>query len=417
MNHKNSSVVTKKTRYTALFILSWLFFENVNAQNLASTEGRGFDIFALIIVLLGLIFIAGLVIFQHKLQIRRLRKIVAQQVSHKAELHKRFTQQEEDIYNLGQTLNNVKKDLQFKDELLYLNDAQLRAADLVNTENFPELGYREPETVMNNIVARKTRDTLESIMYARQIQQAMLPKLEAFKAVIPDSFVLFRPRDMVSGDFYWFNSKSHRSVISAIDCTGHGVPGAFLSMIGNELLNKIVVFKGITEPSKILNQLQMEMRNTLKQKENGNEDGMDIGICTLHMVPSELEELFGKPRLEFAGAKNSLIYIQKGEMHIVKGDKVPIGGYLFKDDYNFTNHSISLEGETTFYMFSDGYADQFGGKDRKKFMVSRFRELLIEIHAEPMEMQKRRLEKELLDWMGGMHQIDDILVMGFKINV
>jgi len=409
----------KKTILIFIFLLSLLLNHHtlLAQQKLKPSTFGGFDIFALIVVLVGISIALILIIVQHRLQITRMRKIITQQLAHKSELHKRLTLQEEEIYNLSQTMGQVKDDLRFKDELLYLNDAQLRAADLVSSENSSDVGYREPETVMNNIVARKTRDTLESIMYARQIQQAMLPKLEVFKSVIPESFVLFRPRDIVSGDFYWFNAKSHRSVIGAVDCTGHGVPGAFLSMIGNELLNKIVIFKGITEPHKILNQLQMEMRNTLKQKENGNEDGMDIGICTLHLVPPELQELFGRPRLEFSGAKNTLIYIQKDKMHIIKGDKVPIGGYLFQDDYNFTNHIIPLEEDTTFYMFSDGYADQFGGKERKKFMVGRFRDLLLEIYKLPLEQQKRRLEKELLDWMAGMHQIDDILVMGFRITV
>ncbi len=394
--------------------------QNVGAQisNAESTNTSiSFDVFGLVVVLLGLILALSYIIFLHRQQINRLRKIIKQQLAQKSELHKRQLQQEKEIQNLNETLNNFRNDLRFKDELLYLNDAQLRAADLVATEEMSDVGYRTPPEIMDNIAARKTRDTLESIMYARQIQQAMLPKLETFKAVIPESFVLFRPRDTVSGDFYWFNTKSHRSVISAIDCTGHGVPGAFLSMIGNELLNKIVIFKGITEPHKILAQLQLEMRNTLKQKENGNEDGMDIGICTLHLVPPEREELFGSPRLEFAGAKNSLIYIQDNKMHVVKGDKVPIGGYLFKDDYTFTTHVIPLKGKTTFYMYSDGYADQFGGSDKKKFMVSRFRELLLEIHQLPLEQQKRHLEKTLLQWMDGTPQIDDILVMGFRICV
>ncbi len=404
----------------------WVFLMVISKQHTLAQDIRhtnstqtfiGFDVFSLVVVLLGLLLALSYIIWLHKQQIHRLRKIIAQQLAQKSEFHKRLLQQEKEIQNLNETLDSFRNDLRFKDELLYLNDAQLRAADLVASEEVDEVGYRTPPEVMDNIAARKTRDTLESIMYARQIQQAMLPKLETFKAVIPESFVLFRPRDTVSGDFYWFNSKSHRSVISAIDCTGHGVPGAFLSMIGNELLNKIVIFKGITEPHKILAQLQLEMRNTLKQKENGNEDGMDIGICTLHLVPPEREELFGQPRLEFAGAKNSLIYIQDKQMHVVKGDKVPIGGYLFKDDYNFTTHTIPLKGETTFYMYSDGYADQFGGEDKKKFMVSRFRSLLLEIHHLPLEQQKRQLEKTLLQWMGGTPQIDDILVMGFRISL
>ncbi|NJL11624.1 MAG: SpoIIE family protein phosphatase [Microscillaceae bacterium] len=277
-------------------------------------------------------------------------------------------------------------------------------------------GLRDPEALLTSTTAvRKNRDTLDSILYARQIQQALLPQLDVIQSVFAESFVLFKPRDMVSGDFYWFNSKSHLSVIGAVDCTGHGVPGAFLSMIGNELLNKIVIFKGISEPDRILNQLQLEMRNTLKQKENGNEDGMDIGLCTLHLVPEDRQEWFGPPRLEFAGARNHLIYIQDQQLRVIKGDKIPIGGYLYQEDHSYTRHVVPLHTSTRIYLFSDGFADQFGGPEKKKFMMGRFRELLFSIHQRPMPEQKELLDQQLRQWIGTGPQIDDVLVMGFLI--
>ncbi|MDX2303034.1 MAG: SpoIIE family protein phosphatase [Microscillaceae bacterium] len=264
---------------------------------------------------------------------------------------------------------------------------------------------------------RKSKDTLDSINYARQIQDALLPKMDVIQKTLPESFVFFKPRDIVSGDFYWFDAKNHRTIISALDCTGHGVPGAFLTMIANELLNKTVQLRGISEPDKILNQLQLEMRNTLKQKENGNEDGMDIAICTIHQVPPGLEELFGKPRIEFSGARSSMIYIQDGKLNRLRGDRIPIGGYLYQEDHIFTKQVIEISKPTTFYLFSDGFQDQFGGgEDRKKFMISRFKDLLLQIHKEPLDIQKNILGDTLSDWMGSFQQLDDILVIGVHID-
>lgn len=271
-------------------------------------------------------------------------------------------------------------------------------------------------TQKQRIIEKQSRDLLDSIIYARHIQTAMLPKKESIRNTFADAFVFFRPRDIVSGDFYWFNTKNHRSILAVVDCTGHGVPGAFLSMIGNDLLHKIVTFKGISEPDKILQQLHLEMRFTLRQKESGNEEGMDIAICTIHQVPVELQDLFGRPRIEFAGAKNSLVYIQKGEMHEIKGNKAPIGGYLYEEELSFTKHVVDMAEPTTIYMFSDGYQDQFGGKDKRKFMVTRFRKLLLEMHQEPMERQDQILSQTLEQWTGEHSQVDDILIVGAQIG-
>ena len=189
-------------------------------------------------------------------------------------------------------------------------------------------------------------------------------------------------------------------------------------MIANELLNKTVQLRGISEPEKILNQLQLEMRNTLRQKENGNEDGMDISICTIHQVPQGLEDLFGKPRIEFAGARGTIIYIKNGKLHRLRGDRVPIGGYLYDEDHMFTKHVIELDQPTSFYLFSDGYQDQFGGKgNRKKYTIPKFKDLLWNIHHKPMHEQKNILENTLHKWMGGFQQLDDILVMGVYIDL
>ncbi|GAB4396152.1 MAG: hypothetical protein OHK0053_09500 [Microscillaceae bacterium] len=350
---------------------------------------------------------------------KQLKRENLQLQKQNAQLQGQLQAQKSKITHLQQTVESLTQDLyrdetEEEDNLVSLGPRIPLKTDL---QAQTQAGLRDPVSLINNTTAvRKNRDTLDSILYARQIQQAMLPQLDVIQSVFAESFVLFKPRDMVSGDFYWFNSKSHLSVIGAVDCTGHGVPGAFLSMIGNELLNKIVIFKGISEPDRILNQLQLEMRNTLKQKENGNEDGMDIGLCTLHLVPEDRQEWFGPPRLEFAGARNHLIYIQDQQLKVVKGDKIPIGGYLYQEDHSYTRHVVPLHTPTRIYLFSDGFADQFGGPEKKKFMMGRFRELLFSIHERPMPEQRALLDRHLRQWIGSGPQIDDVLVMGFLIN-
>lgn len=317
-----------------------------------------------------------------------------------------------------QLLNDVRDEVEMQKTILEKQSIAIQhhGEKLLSANKEIHATYEEI-TMQKKIIERKNKDTIDSILYAQHIQNAMLPEVSKITKALPESFIFFKPRDIVSGDFYWFNSKSHRTIISAIDCTGHGVPGAFLSMIGNELLNKIVILKGMSEPDKILTQLHLEMRNTLKQKENENEDGMDMSLCTIHQVPEGMEDLFGKPRLEFAGAKNSLIYIQNNQMTEIRGDKVPIGGYLYEEEHTFTKHIVDLSSPTTFYLFSDGFQDQFGGPQRKKFMVPRFRDLLFEIHPEPMDKQKQILEDTINEWMGDKYtQLDDMLVIGVKVG-
>lgn len=254
---------------------------------------------------------------------------------------------------------------------------------------------------------RKTNNKLtNSINYAKRIQNAILPPIESIKAKIPNSFVLFKPRDIISGDFYWYGEVGNKTILGAFDCTGHGVPGAFMTLIGNDLLNFIIHAEHITDPAIILSKLHKKVVEHLKQDANQNQDGMDVAICVLDEDNNTLE---------FAGAKNTLVVIKDGEMTEYKGDKFPIGGtqgYLQRD---FSKQTISLNGGAACYMFSDGYIDQFGGEDNKKFMRKRFKNLLQEITHDPMDKQKDVLENTIEDWMNGYTQIDDILVVGFKL--
>ena len=263
----------------------------------------------------------------------------------------------------------------------------------------------------NQEISRKNEDITASISYAERIQTAILPQVQRIKKDFPNSFVLFKPRDIVSGDFYYFNTVDRYQVLAAVDCTGHGVPGAFMSLIGNDLLNHIVSERKIWQPDVILNELHQQIRTALKQDRSDNRDGMDISLVVIDKT---------NQILHFASAKGSLIYFQDHHMQQIKGDKLPIGGEQREQTRKFTSHQVDISKPTTFYLFSDGYADQFGGPRGKKFMVTQFRQLLAEIHAHPMPFQQKTLEETLQHWMQGggqtHRQLDDILVMGVKLS-
>lgn len=248
-----------------------------------------------------------------------------------------------------------------------------------------------------------------SINYARRIQESMLPDEEALQALVPESFILLKPRDIVSGDYYWFTQTEDEKIIfTAADCTGHGVPGALLTMIGFNLLSEIVQSRHITEPHLILQELHKGVRKALKQKETENRDGMDLAICTWN--PRE-------KILEYAGANNPLIVIQNNELQYLRADKHAIGGLQKEQERIFTKQQIKIDQPTTVYNFSDGYADQFGGEEGRKFTIGALRNLLLEIHHKPMQDQKEILDVAMLKWKGSKNkQIDDILIIGMKIG-
>lgn len=245
-----------------------------------------------------------------------------------------------------------------------------------------------------------------SLNYAGRIQNAMLPDLAEISRCLPDSFVFFRPREIVSGDFYWLQEKDHKILLAAVDCTGHGVPGAFMSMIGIDILNEIVNQKGITAPDHILNLMHCRIRQALKQEVTQNRDGMDIALCLIDKKAKQIA---------FAGAKTSLIYCQHNQLFEIKGDNVPVGGLQREKDRRFTCHHISIEVPTSFYLFTDGYKDQFGGENNTKLTARAFKELLFRIHRQPADEQKNLLAEYLDNWMGNNPQLDDILVIGVKI--
>ena len=255
------------------------------------------------------------------------------------------------------------------------------------------------------IVSKKNKHIIQSIEYAKTIQDAILPNSKFIKKYLPNSFILFKPRDIVSGDFYWFGHYQGKTIIAAVDCTGHGVPGAFMSMIGNTLMNKVILDLENTDPANILGELKKSIIDALDQNGKGKDESMDMAICIIDHV---------NKKLQYAGAYNPLFFFNSGKLQLFKGDRMPIGLYA-KESVTFTNHTINYNTGDSFYIFSDGYEDQFGGPEGKKYTPRRLRTLLSSINHLPMSEQKELMEKELINWMGDEKQVDDILFIGFRL--
>jgi ligand-binding sensor domain-containing protein/serine phosphatase RsbU (regulator of sigma subunit) len=253
----------------------------------------------------------------------------------------------------------------------------------------------------------KNKEIVDSINYAKRIQDAMMTSEGYRKSVIPKSFTFFKPKDVVSGDFYWvFKDKQENIFFTVADCTGHGVPGAFMSMIGTSLLNEIVVEKGISDTNKILDEMRTQIIKSLNQdSEDDQKDGMDISICRLNMK---------KKTLEFSGAHNPLLIVSGNEISTYKGDSQAVGLETLEMK-PFTKHSIKLKKDDMIYIYSDGYQDQFGGDNGKKYMTANFKKLLLKISKEDEKKQNKLLEIELANWMQKEEQIDDICVMGVRV--
>lgn len=252
------------------------------------------------------------------------------------------------------------------------------------------------------------KELAESIRYARNIQTALMPSLSDFKNILPDSFILNLPRDVVSGDFYWVSKVQERIVVVAADCTGHGVPGAFMSIMGINFLNQIVSYC-VPSSNKILNQLREYVMKALNQSgaDGEQKDGMDLSLVVI-----DLE----KKQIEFSGANNPLVYFKKAKMKVIKGDRMPIGISGIEEE-SFKRNIISFDEIDSFYLFTDGYPDQFGGSKFKKLKYFGFREYLQYSHKFKMDKQQEILNQKLIQWKGDEGQVDDILVIGVNLNI
>ncbi len=271
---------------------------------------------------------------------------------------------------------------------------------------------KEKEDILYRVECRKTeleqneKRITDSLVYAQRIQEAMLPSQDYFRNHFKDSFILFKPKDIVSGDFYWVGDKGDKIFVVAADCTGHGVPGALMSMIGLEIINKTINDDNIMDPSVILGIMNKGLEKTFSREKNIGtiiRDGMDIGLCVIDRK---------RKKIEYSGAFFPLYLIRENSLIEIKGDKLIIG--MNSADLRYTNHEIDIREDDILYIFSDGYVDQFGGTENKKFMYRRFRHLLMTIHRFPVGDQKSILEENMKKWMGSNPQVDDIMVIGFK---
>lgn len=262
-----------------------------------------------------------------------------------------------------------------------------------------------------SIIEHKNVEITDSIKYAKNIQEALLPSLSEVSALFPNSFVLYMPKDIVSGDFYWFGKNGDTHFIAAVDCTGHGVPGAFMSIVGNTVLNEIVNNKKLTKPGEILLELHKGVKKALHQSQQESErrDGMDITLCAFTK---------GSNIVQYAGANRPLWIFRKNknyELESIKASKFPIGGLELEESRIYQNHEIEVEEGDCLYLFSDGYADQFGGPKGKKFMLTNLQKTIMQFVDMPMDIQKLQLFEAFQNWRQNTEQIDDVLVIGVKI--
>ncbi len=264
---------------------------------------------------------------------------------------------------------------------------------------------------LNETTTRQKDEIITSILYAQRIQTAILPPETYINDILAENFIFYKPKDIVSGDFYWIRKVNHYIILASADCTGHGVPAAFMSMLGMSCLNEIVQRREITQANQVLNELRKEIKNSLRQTGDKEEtrDGMDIALCIIDTR---------KKIMQYSGAHNPLYIISgnngESELTEIKADPMPVGVHLSHDE-SFTNHEIELKTGDAFYIFSDGFADQGGGADNARYTTAKFKKTLLEIHDQPMSEQKEILEQTLKNWMGEYPQRDDILVIGARV--
>lgn len=292
------------------------------------------------------------------------------------------------------------------------NSEIARQTEELKQNNEEIRAINEALEVSKNDIERKNKDIRDSINYAKRIQDAILPPIEDIQIHIPKTFIIFKPKDIVSGDFYWFGNNNNKLVIALVDCTGHGIPGAFMSMSANTMLNQIVMERDILRPHKILENLHKYTHDTLKTQKTSVRDGMDVTMITIDKKTKTLE---------FSGANLPLYYIEhneKNELKIIKGDRISIGGEQLEKERIFTAHKLQLKNKTTIYLTSDGYQDQFGGNNGKKFMKSKLREMFLKIYQKDISTQKQILEQTLTKWKGNTYaQVDDITVLGIEVKL
>ncbi len=315
----------------------------------------------------------------------------------------------EDLSEKNEQISKQKEQIIAVYDELGLKYEELIDKNIQITEQNAQINQQKEEIqAMLEEISHANNKLKGSIDAAKTIQLAVLNEKEHLMEYFPESFVLFLPKDNVSGDFYWFTERNGKILIAAVDCTGHGVPGAFMSMLGCNLLNDIVS-ENIIEPDKILNRLHAGIIASLHQREHDSQEGMDLA---LYVIDKEAKTL------EFAGAQNPLIIIHNNELTEIEGSPYSIGGIFKETDvtHNYEKVSINLQSPTWLYTFSDGFQDQFGGEKNRKFSSKRMKELLLSVHQLPMHEQHEAIYRAHKEWKGNINQIDDILIIGVKIT-
>jgi serine phosphatase RsbU (regulator of sigma subunit) len=276
-----------------------------------------------------------------------------------------------------------------------------------------KIGYEKIEIVLKeNNDSNKERELNESIVYAKRIQEGMMLKEKHLSRLFPESFLLFKPKDIVSGDFYWFTRIESKIIIAAADCTGHGIPGAFMSVLGISLLNQIVIEEKNTDVSFILQRLDHKIKKAFGYSKEFSDDtkdlcdGMDISICSIDQSTSSCT---------FAGAFRPLYHVSGSTLTRVEGSRYPIGGLNLEASRDYEKKTISFLPGDKLYLFTDGYADQFGGSFNKKFMTPNFRNALLKTSRFSMQTQRMELERILREWKNNEEQTDDILIIGIQL--
>ncbi|MCK4663973.1 MAG: SpoIIE family protein phosphatase [Bacteroidales bacterium] len=297
-------------------------------------------------------------------------------------------------------LKDIKRLEKAKNEILKNNE-------ILAEQNEEIIIHLEEIEKQRDVVTNQKREITDSILYAKRIQEALLPPDEVLDEALSEYCVLFKPKDIVSGDFYWLKKIENLIIIAVADCTGHGVPGAFMSMLGVSLLNETVINDDEIKANQILNQLRDKLKKSLRQsgKRGEQKDGMDIALC---IIDTE------KMKIQYSGAYNPMYLFRNNNIIEFQGDKNPVGIYILEKE-SFTNHETDIQKGDVIYIFTDGYIDQMGGTYNKKFLSGNFKKLLLNIHKNPMNEQKTILEKTITDWKKNKEQVDDILIFGMKI--
>ncbi|MBN2893346.1 MAG: SpoIIE family protein phosphatase [Bacteroidales bacterium] len=319
------------------------------------------------------------------------------------------------LYYYMQKQKKVNKLLQEQNRKINLQKKEIESQSKILEKATRNLVHQKDE------IQNKNKKITSSINYASRIQKSMLAPSRVFEKYFEDHFILYKPKETVSGDFYWISeireqkpslfkleeNDFNKIVVAVVDCTGHGVPGAFMSMLGDAYLNQIINVQHIYDPSKILEELHKAIRATLQQEHTENNDGMDVALCVIDKK---------NRTLEYSGAKNPLVYVQNDKMFRIHGDLMSIGGLQREKERIFEKHTIDITTKTYIYLYSDGYQDQFGGEFGRKFMAVQFRDVLLRNHKESFEKQRQELITEFKNWKGKKYsQMDDITVVGFTL--